>query len=283
MPAQGFIDFDVLAVDDRSPDGSGEILAKYAARDPRAITVRHEENRGIRAARNTGVERASGDQPQLDLGKITGELGPDTVLLVPTHYFYGQDPQLQKLQRQGALIDVSLHPSVEELCLAADALITDYSSIMFDYADLDRPIINYADDRETYVRSRGVTFDLLSGTPGDLPGIVATNEDELVEAFPGGRWKGAEARELRAAFRARFCMWDDGHAAERVVGRVFLGHQDLAPALLSLSGRTVAPAPHERPAPPRVLSSRSDGRRPPWCHEKDRIRCGMPRWHGGCR
>ncbi|MYT14904.1 CDP-glycerol glycerophosphotransferase [Streptomyces sp. SceaMP-e96] len=183
--------------------------------------------------------------PQLDLEKITRELGPDIVLLVRTHYFYGQNPQLQELQEQGALIDVSRHPSVEELCLAADALITDYSSIMFDYANLDRPIINYADDWETYVRSRGVTFDLLSGKPGDTPGIVATTEDELIEAFRSGRWKGTEAAELRAAFRARFCMWDDGHAAERVVNRAFLGSQDLTPAPLPLSERTVAPAPHE--------------------------------------
>ncbi|QIK09971.1 CDP-glycerol:glycerophosphate glycerophosphotransferase [Streptomyces sp. ID38640] len=198
--------------------------------------------------------------PQLDLEKITRELGPDIVLLVRTHYFYGQNPQLQELQEQGALIDVSRHPSVEELCLAADALITDYSSIMFDYANLDRPIINYADDWETYVRSRGVTFDLLSGKPGDTPGVVATTEDELIEAFRGGRWKGAEAAELRAAFRARFCMWDDGHAAERVVNRAFLGSQDLTPAPLPLSARTVAPAPHEaeRTAEGVVLASGAD-------------------------
>ncbi|MFG2832216.1 CDP-glycerol glycerophosphotransferase family protein [Streptomyces sp. NPDC048434] len=183
--------------------------------------------------------------PQLDLEKITRELGPDFVLLVRTHYFYDQDPHLQKLQEQGALIDVSRHPSVEELCLAADALVTDYSSIMFDYANLDRPIINYAVDWETYVRSRGVTFDLLSGKPGETPGITATHEDELIEAFVSGRWKGAEATELRAAFRARFCTWDDGHAAERVVRRIFLGTEDLSPAPLPQSGRTVAPAPHE--------------------------------------
>ncbi|QTZ90364.1 bifunctional glycosyltransferase/CDP-glycerol:glycerophosphate glycerophosphotransferase [Streptomyces auratus] len=183
--------------------------------------------------------------PQLDLEKITRELGPDFVLLVRTHYFYGQDPHLQDLQERGALIDVSRHPSVEELCLAADALITDYSSIMFDYANLDRPIITYADDWETYVRSRGVTFDLLSGKPGDTPGAIATSEDELIEAFRSGRWDDERARELRAAFRARFCMWDDGHAAERVVNRAFLGIQDPAPAPLPLAERTVAPSPRE--------------------------------------
>ncbi|WP_432003992.1 bifunctional glycosyltransferase/CDP-glycerol:glycerophosphate glycerophosphotransferase [Streptomyces sioyaensis] len=199
--------------------------------------------------------------PQLDLEKVTRELGPDFVLLVRTHYFYGQDPHLQELQERGALIDVSRHPSVEELCLAADALITDYSSIMFDYANLDRPILTYADDWETYVRSRGVTFDLLSGTPGDTPGAVATSEDELIEAFRSGRWDDERAAELRAAFRARFCMWDDGHAAERVVNRTFLGLQDPAPAPLPLSERTVAPSPREaaRTVAGVVLAPAGDG------------------------
>ncbi|MEE4425006.1 bifunctional glycosyltransferase/CDP-glycerol:glycerophosphate glycerophosphotransferase [Streptomyces bugieae] len=180
--------------------------------------------------------------PRLDLEKISRELGEDFVLLVRTHYFYDQDTRLQELQERGAIIDVSGHPVVEELCLAADALVTDYSSIMFDYANLDRPIINYADDWDTYVRSRGVTFDLLSGKPGDTPGVLATTEDELIDAFRSGRWDDERATELRAAFRARFCQWDDGHAAERVVRRVFLG-QETAPEPLPQEERTVAPAP----------------------------------------
>ncbi|WP_328732431.1 CDP-glycerol glycerophosphotransferase family protein [Streptomyces caniferus] len=180
--------------------------------------------------------------PRLDLERLSRELGEDVVLLVRTHYFYDRDPGLQQLQERGALIDVSGHPVVEELCLAADALVTDYSSIMFDYANLDRPIVTYADDWDTYVRSRGVTFDLLSGEPGDTPGVVATSEDELIEAFRSGRWDDERAAGLRAAFRARFCPWDDGHAAERVVRRVFLG-QEASPAPLPRDERTVAPPP----------------------------------------
>ncbi|MCB5911727.1 bifunctional glycosyltransferase/CDP-glycerol:glycerophosphate glycerophosphotransferase [Streptomyces pinistramenti] len=184
----------------------------------------------------------TGYVPRMDLERVTRELGPDFVLLVRTHYFYAADSRLAELQERGALIDVSAHPVVEELCLAADALITDYSSIMFDYANLDRPIISYADDWDTYVRSRGVTFDLLSGNPGDTPGAVATDEDQLIDAFRSGRWDDADATELRAAFRARFCQWDDGHAAERVVRRIFLG-QEAGPAPLPPAERTVAPSP----------------------------------------
>ncbi|MEU8683703.1 CDP-glycerol glycerophosphotransferase family protein [Streptomyces sp. NPDC048611] len=180
--------------------------------------------------------------PRLGLERLSRALGENFVLLVRTHYFYDRDPGLQKLQERGALIDVSGHPAVEELCLAADALVTDYSSIMFDYANLDRPIITYADDWDTYVRSRGVTFDLLSGLPGDTPGAVATTEDELIEVFRSGRWDDERTTALRTAFRARFCPWDDGHAAERVVRRVFLG-QETVPQPLPQEQRTPAPSP----------------------------------------
>jgi CDP-glycerol glycerophosphotransferase len=115
------------------------------------------------------------------------------------------------------LRDVSAHPDVEELLIATDVLVTDYSSMMFDYAVLDRPIVVYAPDWDTYVRTRGVTFDLLA----EPPGAVATTPADLVDAFrTGAVWDDA-ATKARAQFRARFCALDDGHAAERVVRRVF--------------------------------------------------------------
>lgn len=188
--------------------------------------------------------------PRLDLEKVAQGLGPDAVLLVRSHYFYGDDPQLQRLSEEGMLIDVSAYPVVEDLCLAADALITDYSSIMFDYAALDRPIVVYADDWDVYVKSRGVTFDLLSGRPGDTPGAVARTEDELVEVFRSGAWRSPEAARLRTAFRERFSPWDDGNAAERVVRRFFLD-EPMSPAPVPLAERTPAPAPSD----PSVLAA----------------------------
>jgi CDP-glycerol glycerophosphotransferase len=156
--------------------------------------------------------------PRLDLERLVRELGPDHVVLVRAHYFYGRSARLHGAR----VIDVTGHPSVEELCLASDVLITDYSSLMFDYACLDRPIISYAPDWAAYRASRGTYFDLLSGRPGDTPGAVATTEDELIEVFRSGEWRSARATALRAAFRERFCPYDDGRAAERVVRRLFL-------------------------------------------------------------
>ncbi|MER5362733.1 bifunctional glycosyltransferase family 2 protein/CDP-glycerol:glycerophosphate glycerophosphotransferase [Streptomyces sp. NPDC002785] len=160
--------------------------------------------------------------PHVDLERIARELGPEYIVLVRAHYFYGRSAQLDGAR----VVDVTGYPSVEELCLVSDALITDYSSLMFDYACLDRPIISHAPDWAAYRASRGTYFDLLSGRFGDTPGAVATSEDELLELFRSGEWRSARTAELRAAFRERFCPYDDGHAAERVVRRLFLSDRE---------------------------------------------------------
>lgn len=214
-----------------------------------------------------------GFEPRLDIERFCESVGPRHVVLMRAHYFYPSDSRLQDLQERGLIVDVSDHPSTEELCLAADVLLTDYSSIMFDYAALDRPIVVYADDWETYREARGVYFDLLSGRPGDTPGAVATTEDELIEVFTSGSWDGPEAAALRAAFRERFCGLDDGHAAERIVRRVMLGEgPGLVPSVVPPAERRPAPAPRHALAGrdvsaaggrPTTGEGAADGSRPP--------------------
>jgi CDP-glycerol glycerophosphotransferase len=167
----------------------------------------------------THREYQVGFVPVLDLAAVAERLGPDHVLLARLHYFYGADALLEALHREGRIVNVAAHPSVEELCVAADLLMTDYSSIMFDYAVLDRPIVIHAPDWEQYRAVRGTYFDLLAQPPG----VVTRTEDEVIEAVRSGAAWGEEATRARAAFRARFCSLEDGHAAERVVRRVWLG------------------------------------------------------------
>ncbi|MGW5861398.1 bifunctional glycosyltransferase/CDP-glycerol:glycerophosphate glycerophosphotransferase [Streptomyces sp. NPDC055239] len=177
--------------------------------------------------------------PRLDLERLSKTLGDGFVLLVRGHYFYdrGLSP-LEELHRRGLIIDVSTYDSIEELGLASDALITDYSSLMFDYANLDRPIVVLADDWETYSVTRGVYFDLNE----QAPGAVALNQDEIERVLLGGGWRDEDAAARRAAFRRTFCEFDDGHAAERVVRHVFLG-QAHAPPVVPLDQRVPAPDP----------------------------------------
>ncbi|MGW5044499.1 CDP-glycerol glycerophosphotransferase family protein [Streptomyces griseoluteus] len=186
----------------------------------------------------------AGFTPRLDLATLADRLGEDTVLLVRAHYFYGGGAAspLAGLRRTGRIIDVSTYDPVEELCLAADVLVTDYSSIMFDYANLDRPIVVHADDWETYRTTRGVYFDLMA----EAPGRVARTQEELTEILTSGAWRDETAAKARTAFRRRFCEFDDGRAAERIVRRVFLGEPEEAlPPVLPLEERSPAPTPEE--------------------------------------
>nr|WP_316248187.1 CDP-glycerol glycerophosphotransferase family protein [Streptomyces sp. TRM49041] len=132
---------------------------------------------------------------------------------------------------------------MERLLLAADALVTDYSSIMFDYANLDRPIVVHADDWPTYTETRGVYFDLTA----EPPGPVARTQGDLTDILRNpDDWSGEAAAKLRHDFRLRFCQYDDGRAAERVVRRVFLGEgEESLPPVLPLDRRTPAPTPQE--------------------------------------
>jgi CDP-glycerol glycerophosphotransferase len=148
--------------------------------------------------------------PVLDAAAVAADLGPGYVVLSRSHYFYKPPGS-----RDVRVRDVSEHPSIEELCLAANVLVTDYSSLMFDYGVLDRPIVIHAPDWETYRAVRGTYFDLMEQPPG----AITRTEREVAEAIRAGD----PAPDARAAFRAQFCSLDDGHAAERVVRRVWFG------------------------------------------------------------
>ncbi|GHB21268.1 glycosyl transferase family A [Streptomyces viridiviolaceus] len=175
------------------------------------------------------------DTGALDLEAFCEAAGEDVVVLLRAHYFYDRGGA----RSSGRIIDVTAHRSSEDVCLAADALVTDYSSIMFDYANLDRPIVVYADDWEVYRETRGVYFDLMAAPPGP----VARTPEELARVFRDGSYAGAESAALRAAFRERFCEFDDGRAAERVVRRVLLGEPPEAiPPVTPLAERVPAPA-----------------------------------------
>ncbi len=165
----------------------------------------------------THREYLDGYVPTVDLAAFAEALGPDHVVLVRQHYFYDPDPALRELHDAGRIRDVASHPSIEELCLAADVLVTDYSSLMFDYAVLDRPIVIHAPDWDVYRVARGTYFDLLESPPG----VVSTSQPELIDALTSRYAWSDEAAADRADFRARFCSLDDGGAAARVVRRLW--------------------------------------------------------------
>ena len=155
---------------------------------------------------------------RIDVGSLLEKLGNEAVVIVRAHHTATAGPAMRALIESGRVIDGSRVPWILPCYLAADVLITDYSSTMFDYALLDRPIITYADDWPSYRETRGTYFDLLA----EPPGLVARNQRQLEEMLVSGDYDGDDARTVRATFRERFCQYDDGQAAARVIRAVML-------------------------------------------------------------
>jgi CDP-glycerol glycerophosphotransferase (TagB/SpsB family) len=167
--------------------------------------------------------RRGGLVDRIDVARFAADLGEGHTLVVRLHPSLAsglaRGMGLTELARRGTVVDATDEPHVADVLLAADALVTDYSSIMFDYADLDRPIVVHADDWPAYRASRGAYFDVTA----EPPGHVSRSYEELARLFASGAWRDEESARLRAGFRARYCEFDDGRAAERVVRTLLLG------------------------------------------------------------
>src|SRR6476620_6279579 len=103
----------------------------------------------------------------LDLDLLHATLGADHVVLVRLHPFI-QSRTVIGPSLAGFAIDVSDHPDINELMLVSDVLVTDYSSAIFEYALLSRPMVFFAPDYEAYERERGFYFDYRTGVPGPI-------------------------------------------------------------------------------------------------------------------
>jgi CDP-glycerol glycerophosphotransferase len=180
------------------PDGKKAVLYAPTWRDDR----RHGPGR-------------QGFSLELDVETVRQTLGDDHVLLLRTHHLVTDK---DRPAADGFVIDVSRYPDIAELYMAADVLVTDYSSAMFDYAVLGRPMVFFTYDLERYRdHVRGLYCDLVAEAPGP---VVRTSAElaKAVKAAPDSEERYADAYDR---FFVKYCPYDDGHAAARVVDRVF--------------------------------------------------------------
>ncbi|MEU6368529.1 CDP-glycerol glycerophosphotransferase family protein [Streptomyces sp. NPDC046931] len=186
-----------------------------------------------------------GHADRFDLARFAEDLGTGRTLVVRLHPSLAEGPArglgLAELHRRGVLVDATDEVHVEEVMLASDVLVTDYSGLMFDYANLDRPIVVHADDWGAFTAARGAYFDITAQAPGH----VSRSYRDLAWLFASGCWRDAESARLRARFRARFCEFDDGQAARRVVRTLMLREPDVpvsipAPAAGDVGALTTA-------------------------------------------
>jgi CDP-glycerol glycerophosphotransferase len=152
----------------------------------------------------------------LDLESATERLGEEYVFLMRGHRFHARGAR--RSGRTARLIDVTDYPEINDLILASDAAVLDYSSLRFDFALTGRPMLFLVPDLPTYTGGvRGFLYPFEESAPGplidDAEEVVARLQD-----LDGVRAEFADAYEQ---FNARFNYLQDGKAAERVVKRFF--------------------------------------------------------------
>lgn len=172
---------------------------------------RHPEARGkkilLYAPSFRGEASDPAPFPLPDFARMTDELGGEYALLVKLH------PHMHKKRALtadmlGGFIDCGGEDSLT-LLYAADVLVTDYSSILFEHALLGKAVYIYAPDYDKYVGVRGFYIDYTEC----LPCPLCRTTDELIDAV-----KGADSYDYRklAAFADTYMSACDGHATERI-------------------------------------------------------------------
>ncbi|MEP7089086.1 MAG: CDP-glycerol glycerophosphotransferase family protein [Nocardioidaceae bacterium] len=155
-----------------------------------------------------------------DLAALEAALPPGSRFLMRTHKNVTVPVDPRSGETPGFVVDVSAHPEIADLYLAADVLVSDYSSAIFDFAVTRKPIVLFAPDLERYRDDvRGMYFDYEAWAPGP----VVTTDEELAAVLAdvvtdrAGGWARTTAYD---EFVARFCPHEDGHAGERVLERL---------------------------------------------------------------
>lgn len=152
----------------------------------------------------------------LDVDRLQKEFGDEYVLLLRFHYFIVDKLDLGKFG--DFTIDGSSYDDITDLYLVSDILITDYSSVFFDFANLKRPILYYTYDLEKY---RDVLRGFYLDMEKDLPGPLLLTNDDVVDAIKNIDKISEEYKDRYEEFYNEYCCVDDGNAAKRVVDKVF--------------------------------------------------------------
>lgn len=152
---------------------------------------------------------------ELDLDELTRRLGPEYVVLVRGHN--NNQREEDRVRRTSTVVDVTDYPDINDLTLAADVAVLDYSSLRFDWAITGKPMVFFVPDVDTYFGLRQPLFSFEDSAPGPWTRTTAEVAAELSDL---SRLTDRHARDIDA-FNRRFNGLHDGHATERVLD-VFL-------------------------------------------------------------
>ncbi len=151
----------------------------------------------------------------INFDTLQKELNNEYVLLFRAHYFISNSFDFGKYK--DFIIDVSDYEDINDLYIVSDILISDYSSVFFDYANLKRPILFYMYDFDEYKNNmRDFYFDLKI-----LPGPIVKTEKDLIREINNINNYNNTYKVKYDSFNAKFNYLDDGKATKRVLDIIF--------------------------------------------------------------
>lgn len=157
---------------------------------------------------------------QLDLQQMQERLGQDYIVLLRMHYLIAEHLDLDAYA--GFAYDVSSYGDIAELYLISDLLITDYSSVFFDFAHLNRPMLFFTYDLEKYASVlRGFYFDFEAVVPGPL----LKESNQVIDYIEDIETQSKQYADKYKVFQEQFCGLDDGKASQRVIDTLFTARE----------------------------------------------------------
>ncbi|MDN6502095.1 MAG: CDP-glycerol glycerophosphotransferase family protein [Tetragenococcus koreensis] len=149
------------------------------------------------------------------LEKMVKCLGQDDTLIIRPHYLVGDSIDIKGYEDR---VKVCMDEAINDLYLISDLLITDYSSVMFDFAILQRPMLFYPYDMAHYKEKlRGFYLDY-----NEVPGPIAEDEEKLYEFIRNfvsqGQFSGYDRKKER--FEQLFCSWESGEASQKITNLI---------------------------------------------------------------
>ena len=154
---------------------------------------------------------------EIDLKRMFAEFNDGYVLLLKMHHLVSENLRIDD-ELKNFVFDLSVYDDIQELYVISDILITDYSSVFFDYAHSKRPILFFVPDLNHYVENvRGLYLNMEK----ELPGPLIKNNDELVNAIRNIDDVVNEYEIKYDEFYKRFCSLCKGKSAKKIIKKIF--------------------------------------------------------------
>lgn len=216
--ATGFPRTDMFFDEKLMAKKKAEIKKRYSILQNKKVILFAPTYRGVT------VSDASYDFSKIDLEKLYKKFKDDYVIIFKWHpalynnIVNGSKKNINLAKYSGFCYDLSSERDINDLLLIADILITDYSSVIFDYAFLNKPIIYFVYDLEEYEHSRGLYFPFEEY----IYGAVAKNSQELVIAIE----KKDLCKDKRTKFFNKFLNACDGKSTAKTYELIFEGEKN---------------------------------------------------------